>query len=424
MKINLPEPHSKQKEVIYFASQESDAEFITVVAGRRAGKSAVLKQILIYYAATFEKLNIWFVTFTDGQVRDFFYSLYESINSTGLVKNLSQQPYYSMEFITSSKIHFKSSLSGDALRGGDGVDFLLVDESAYIKEDTFSKIILPQLATKRSSLKKKIILASSPRGKSNWLYKFYSYGNSTLPEFEKFKSVKFNIYDNPAKDIAFISNAKLTMTDSQFKQEILGEFVDSANVFNNINECVKFPSNLEPDITNDYYLGVDVGLAKDRTAYTIVTTNKLNPFAVDVVYVSAIKNQLSTQVEQNILDLNKKWKFKKIFIESNNSGLPILTNLINQHKVYNIEGFNTNKNSKSSIINQLIHLFNQMTISIPKNPLLIEELEDFIIKESNAGNGFMQYEGLKSDDTVMSLAIAVECWTKYKNAGKYFINVI
>lgn len=425
MNINLPAPHPKQKEAIYYASQETDYEFVTIVAGRRAGKSACLKQIILYYAFLQPKLSIWYVSYADPQIRDFYFSLVSSISDANIISKTIQSPYYSITFINGSTVYFKSSLAGDSLRGGDGLDALIVDEFAFVKPETFSQIILPQLATKKSkNLKKKVIVASSPRGKTNHLYKYYSFGQSTEPEFSKFASVKFNIFDNPACDYNFVETARLSMNPNQYQQEILGEFTDEGAVFNYINEAAVLTDELIYNSSTNYFLGVDIGLKHDRTVLTVLASKPhTNNEIVQMVEIIILDQPLlSTDVEKRIVELNRKYRFRTIMIECNNSGLPIITNLLNVHKLYNIEGFNTTLKSKSVLINQLSHLFNQKKIEIQKNKLLLEELTDFISKETDTG--FIKYEGLKSDDTVMSLAIAVENWLKNKQMGSYIIQRI
>lgn len=425
IELNLPPPSAKQQEAIYYASQAHPCTTVTMVAGRRAGKSHGLKYILMMFSFAADNVTTWYVSYTDTQASDFFYSFLSDIQKGNIIKSVSHTPgNYCITFINESKIYFKSSKAKDGLRGGDGLDFLVCDEFAFYKPEIYEKILYPQIATKRpSGLIRKTVIASSPRGKTNNLYKFYSFGQKSESEYRHFASVKFNIYDNPLQDDNFINSAKLTMSDAQFRQEILGEFVDDAQVFNHVSECATIEFNQEYNPTRIYYLGVDVGLKKDASVLSIVSSRPgSNNSAVQLVAQYSFRNMLSTDLEDTIVGLNKKWKFKQIKIESNSSGLPIITNLTVKHKLYNIEPFNTNGKTKPIIVNQGAHLFNNKNIDIIKDSELIDELNDFIITETENGN--LKYEGLDSDDRVMSLLIAVDAWINCRNSGEYYIKVI
>ena len=84
----------------------------------------------------------------------------------------------------------------------------------------------------------------------------------------------------------------------------------------------------------------------------------------------------------------------------------------------NLIPFTTSAQSKPEIIRNLIKLFEDKVIKIPKNTDLIKELYDFKSKR-NAITGNLQFSNTdgKHDDMVMSLAICAYCAAEEQDGG-------
>ena len=182
-----------------------------------------------------------------------------------------------------------------------------------------------------------------------------------------------------------------------FRQEIEAEFVDSAGVFGNLNEIMVLPKNYEVKEYERYWAGVDIGLITDATVISIIDSagNLVDYIRLDKFDTQSIINK--------IVELNNKYKFETIAIESNNQGLPIIQLLRNI--LSNIVEFNTNTKSKSEIINKLIYLFNKKEMLMVDDDYLRIEFEGFIFKNNNGHVKFFADSGLH-DDCVMATAIA------------------
>jgi hypothetical protein len=158
----------------------------------------------------------------------------------------------------------------------------------------------------------------------------------------------------------------------------------------------------EPIVGGKYYGGIDIGLINDASVLSIIDDNG------DLVNYYRWEQVESPDLINEIIDINKKWKFQKIVIENNNQGLSIYQEL--KRKINNIDEFNTNSKTKPELINMLIHLFNTKGFNIIKDEYLRIELEAFIFKQNSLGNlKFMAEIGFH-DDCVMSLAIARWCY--------------
>ena len=160
-------------------------------------------------------------------------------------------------------------------------------------------------------------------------------------------------------------------------------------------------------------MGIDIALKDDYTVITVI--NKDN----EVIWFDRFNQVTAPQLKQRIIDSSKLWKPKKILIEENNQGLPIIDDLKIVHKITNIVGFKTTSTSKQEIVNNLINAFSSKKIKVPKDDIYKSELETFTMTISPTGQPKFAAAGGFHDDIPMSLAITWECVNKYKYNGQY-----
>ncbi|NDD85655.1 hypothetical protein EBZ38_15445 [bacterium] len=130
-----------------------------------------------------------------------------------------------LEFINGSTLQFLSAEKGDSIRGFS-FDYMVIDEAAFIRQDTVLEAILPTLSARG----KKCLIISTPRSK-NWFFEwFYKQG-------EDYIQFKGQSTDNPHIDLGFIDEQRKSLPDSIYRQEYLAEFSESGNdVFRNLDE--------------------------------------------------------------------------------------------------------------------------------------------------------------------------------------------
>ena len=395
MNINLIKPHSKQLEIIK-ALLDPTIFLVVAVIGRQFGKTTMAENMAIYWALNNKNSTIFWVSPTDSQSQKVYTEIVNAIIESGCIKS-KKMPMGNTEIVfkNGSKILFRSAASEDSLRG-QSVDYLLLDEAAFVKKETFDTILLPMLSVRG----KKCFITTTPKGK-NWIYDYYS----KAKDMKDWASFRYSTYDSPIANAEIIEMFRQTLPDKLFKQEIEAEFVDSSSVFNNISEVMTLNKTNEPIPNESYYAGIDIGLINDASVLSILDSkgNLVNYFRWNRVE--------SPELIQNIVDLENKWRFKKIWIENNNQGLTIYQEL--KRKIKNIDDINTNSKTKPEMINNLIHLFNMKELKLIKDEYLRIELEAFIFKQNGNSNiKFMADNGFH-DDCVMSLAIARQCFDFY-----------
>lgn len=403
IQVKLFHPHPIQKTIIE-ALKDNNIFFVIAVLGRQTGKSLLIENYALWYCLNHPNSKVLIVGPTDSLIQKLYTEIKNAIKKGPLIQsNKSQRGQTEIVFINQSRIIFRSAASEDNLRG-ESVDVLIVDEAAFIKSDTFETILLPFLNVRG----KKCLIASTPRGK-NYLYDYYMRGQSN--ENPKYKSFRCSSYENPFSNKELLDLFKTSLSPKRFQQEILAEFVDSASLFNNIEDLMCLVPQTEPYPNEAYWAGVDIGLLNDRSVVSIINQDG---FLVSQVVYDKVK---TPKLVEAIISLNMKWKFKNILLEINGQGLPIYQTL--ETKLQNIEPFTTTYKSKQEIIDDLIYSFNMLELKLINDVELRIELESFIFIQDEGQR--IKYTAMSGahDDRVLSLAIARRCWKEGRQSGSY-----
>ena len=160
MIINLIKPHEKQKEIVD-ACLNDDYFFVIAIIGRQFGKTTIAENLAVYWALNYPNSTIYWVSPTDSQSQKVYKEIINAIIESGCIKS-KKMPRGDTEIVfkNTSKILFRSAASEDSLRG-QSVDYMILDEAAFIKKDTVETILLPMLNVKG----KKCLFISTPKGK-------------------------------------------------------------------------------------------------------------------------------------------------------------------------------------------------------------------------------------------------------------------
>lgn len=405
--VVLYTPHIKQEELHNLCDVSSNNFWTVCIAGRQSGKSLAAENQAIYWALSDPRCLIWYVMPTEGQVLEKYNDILKMVpNESNLIKS-HKATKGAIEIIwnNGSRIQFKSASSGDNLRGAT-VNYMIIDEAAWIKEETMMTSIMPTLNVGG----KKGLIISTPKGK-NWLFNWYLKG---LDKNNKdYRSLKFTSNDNPFANKAIIEMAKSNTPEEYFNQEYMAEFVDSASVFRNIDEISILTLQSEPLNGEVYHAGIDIGMLHDDTVISVLNNKG------EMVYYDAFTKLETPELKERLLVTLRKWNPISCLIEENNQGLVILQLLGREWP--NITGFVTTNESKGEIINQLIAAFSSKEIKLIKDDKLQLQLQGFIFEMTSTGK--VRYKAANGfhDDMVMSLAIAWESFVKNKSGNRYAV---
>ena len=275
-----------------------DRRFKIVAAGRRTGKSRLAAWMLIVNALQAERGHVFYVAPTQGQARDIMWQtlleLGHPVVASSHINNLQ------IKLINGSTISLKGSDRPETMRGVS-LKFLVMDEYADMKPETFEQILRPALADQKGSA----LFIGTPMGR-NHFYELYKYAE--LEDDETYRAWHFTSYDNPLLDKSEIDTAKKSMSSYAFRQEFMASFeARGSEMFK--EEWVKYGT--EPE-DGDYYISIDLAgfeevnkkrtknTRLDDTAIAVVKVNTDGWFVHDIIYGRWELNETATKIFQAI----------------------------------------------------------------------------------------------------------------------------
>ena len=382
-------PHLGQQKVIdEFVKTET--KFGVVVSSRQWGKSLLAVNSLLYWILNNPKSKSGWISPIYKQCRKVFDELVEATKDIVVSANKAE---LTIEYINGSSIQFLSAERPDSIRGFS-FHYLVVDESAFLKQDAFDQAILPTL----SALGKKCLLISTPKGK-NWFYNWYLKGLDNRDDVISFKGYAT---DNPFVDQQFIIEAKQSMPPSVFKQEFEAEFTDDGNdVFKNLEHVSIISRWREPQTTNRYYIGIDPALSGDYSVLSIMD---------DMGRVCFISRQTNTTFQSLAGEYNRiigRYAPRSIAIETNGLGIGLYELIDSRNKV----NWKTTNDNKAKGIQNLIYDIENSEIELPSRDFMHEcwdEFSAFSYSQSPTGKLVFSAPNGYHDDIVMSIMLANE----------------
>jgi hypothetical protein len=307
--------------------------FKVIVAGRRCGKSRLSAvSLLVEGLRCPQGSAVMYVAPTQGQARqiiwDLLMELGREVISSSHVNNMD------ITLINGAKIYVRGSDRPDTLRGVS-LTYLVLDEVADIKADTWEKVLRAALSDKKG----KALFIGTPKGR-NWFYDMYNLGESN--EDEEWKSWHFTTKDNPLIDPKEIDGAKKTLSSFAFKQEYEASF-DNAGTDTFKEEWLKFGE--EPKDGN-YYIAIDLA-GFENLSMNAQAKKRLDQTAIAVVKATEDGKWFVKKIEhgrwdiketcQRILKNIKAFQPAGVGIERGslkNAVLPYLSDLMRSNNVY------------------------------------------------------------------------------------------
>ena len=397
-------PHPKQRELIN-GIIESKCKYHIASIGRQFGKSLMGINLALYWAINHGPCKILWISPVYSQTTKVHKELMQAIGGTNIVQS-NNYSSNEIQLRNGSTIMFRSAERYDNIRGLT-LDYAIIDEAAFIKDDAYAEAIKPTLLVRG----KKVLFISTPKGK-NWFYNLYQLGLS--PDYPNYKAYAGSSYDTPYIDKKEIEDAQRTIPKNVFQQEYLAKFIDSGGeVFTDIDNNTF--SQYTPPI-GKVYCGIDLGKQEDYTVATFIDSKG------KVIDIYRNNKQEWTTMTQDILVLIRKYNATTM-VEVNSIGDVIFEQIKRQWS--DTHPFVTSSKSKNEIIEGLILDMNELTVKIPSKglfPALYSELSVFTY-EYNPKTRNIRYghpAGLH-DDTVISLAIVNYNRKQNKTYGQYTV---
>ena len=386
-------PHEKQKLIHHSINNEPYKYYILNI-GRQFGKSMLGINQLLYWAINDKGCNIAWVTPIYKQGKKVFDEIEKATIKSGLFEfnrsDLTIQGF-------GSKINFFSGERPDNIRGNT-FDYLIIDEYAFTRSELWDEVLSATVLVKG----KKVIFISTPNAKNHF------YKMSLMANYDnRYKYFKYTSYDNPMINHLDLDERKQNLPKHIFEQEYLAEFLDNGSgLFTNVNECIRLANT-----STKFYGGLDIGRADDYTVLSIINENN------EMVYCERWRQDEWTNIINKVA--NKINEFgATTYVEVNNQG-DVFFEMLKKKVGNKIFPFVTTSKSKPIMIEDLAVLFEQKNVSILDINWLIDELNAFTYTY-NSQTRNVQYSAPAGvhDDSVISLALAVQSCKHLRNKGK------
>lgn len=267
---------------------------------------------------------------------------------------------------------------------GFGYDVAVINEGGIVfkKAKLWDNTIYPMI----KHAKTRII--GTPKGKN----KFESL-------YRRYPHYSFSAYDSPFWTESELEEAKKTMTQEAFRQEVMAEFIEGAGaVFRNIHDNINGNELSSPEEGQRYVLASDIAKHQD---FTVILVG-------DVKTRQVVFHERFNQIDWGL----QKSRIKNIYntfnclsgiIDATGVGDAVFDDLKNEG--LNLEGFKFTATTKQEIVSNLSVAMDNQAIKYPRIEPLIDELEIYAYEQR--ANGQFSYSAPEGfhDDEVMALAL-------------------
>ena len=380
--VKLPAFHPKQREVAL-----DPARFKVAACGRRWGKTRLGAALCIMTAG--KGGRAWWVAPT-YPVASVGWRLIHRM-ARQVPGTVIRQGDRMVTFPNGGEIQVRSADNPDSLRG-EGLDFVVMDECAFIQEDAWQEALRPALSDRKG----RAMFISTPKGR-NWFWRLWQ--KCLDDQDHEWRGWQLPTADNPYIDPVEIEAARRGLPERIFAQEYLAEFLDDAGgVFRRVMDAATARQLDAAQPGRAYIAGVDVANAADFTVVTI-----LDATSREQVYLDRFNRVGYEALEDRLHAAYRRFNVQTMIIESNSIGQPVIDHLASRGM--SIVGFHTSSSSKQPLIQGLQSAFEHGELRILNDSTQIGELQSYESTRLATGMAYGAPAGMH-DDTVIALALA------------------
>lgn len=382
--ITLPKLHKAQQDVI-----QDSARFKVLAAGRRFGKSRM--GALNCLTTALKGGRAWWVSPSYPMAMIGWRELRRLAGQIlGVNINKSERM---ITFPGGGYIQVKSSDNPDSLRG-EGLDFVVMDECAFMVSETWTEALRPALADRKG----KALFISTPKG-FNFFHKLWAINDGD------FRSWRYPTSENPFIDKTEIEAARRELPERTFQQEFLAEFLADGAFFQNIDAACVVVEREQPDAHFGHRLcaGIDFAMSEDYTVVTVACQQCKRVVDWDRF------NQIDyTYQRERIRSMVERWRCA-ILPERNSIGQPNIE-ILRQMGMNVLRGadggwgFSTTATTKPELIQSLAAGLEHDGFRVPLE--YADELRSYQVEVSAMGHARFNAPSGLHDDRVISLALA------------------
>lgn len=396
IRIELPKPHPAQQQVLDEAKR-----YCVLACGRRWGKTRLGIDRAVTPALAGFPVGWFSPTFKMQQEawRDI-----QGVLAPVIVGRSNAEQRLELRGGGSITGFSLDSDVSDTVRGR-AFKVAIVDEAALVKSllPVWENCIRPTLADYQGAC----WFLSTPRGYNDFKA-LYDRGQDPLKR--DWASWQMATSTNPYIAAEEIEAARQELSEKAFSQEFLANFESwEGSVFRHVTECATAQRKDTPESGHEYVIGCDWGRSNDFTVFTVLDLTTRAMVEMDR------SNQVDYTLQRGRLQaLCQRWHPSKVIAESNSIGEPVIEEL--QRSGLPAQPFTTTNASKAVIIEALALAFEQRSIAILDDPVLLGELQAFQAEQLPGGMLRYSAPGNQHDDCCMSLALA---WSAIRSEPRF-----
>lgn len=389
------------------------AKFMSLMAGRRAGKTHALKCRIINDSLYNPGNKILYLTPSGTLCNEIFEELCSDKYLRRRIKRIVKQPMRKITFYNGSEVYVTMWQGDPEKLRGLGFDLVILDEIQSLESlqdrDKLLMIVRPLLMDRQG----KFIISGQYRGKRCWWYKWFD-ENAGDPNYETWSipSWKGWLFKDEGYNHPEIQLALKTLPKAVFDQEIA--CIPSANQnaafqYDDIMACTvgkkeKIKKN------GRYVIGVDLGRTVDPSAWVGIDLN-----TGSVVHAELRRIGERHEIGAKALgDLAAKLNNAEVFIDTTGGATGGKKDIDAYVKFYrnrlpSMRPVQMQRKNKERLIQNLALAIEQHEIYIPEEfDTLISQLEQYEYKEDKWGNFSYSGPNGHEDDYCIALALALE----------------
>ena len=368
---------------------EHPARFKLVTCGRRWGKTLLGKNAILYQALRYQK-RCWWLAPTYQMASQTWRDLKNDVRQLkGVAISESEKR---IDLPGGGMIAVRSAHNPDNLRG-DGIDFAVLDEAAYMRPSLWQNVIRPMLATTRGGA----LFLTTPNGR-NWFWELFRLGLD--PEEDEWQSFHHATADSPLVDEDELQSIRRITPLHIWESEYEAKFIESAaQVFRGVNDAAAPAPHNSPQPGHTYIAGIDWGRANDYTAIAVIDATRGQMVALQRF------NHIGWQLQRDrIASLVQHWRPQIVWAEANSIGEANIEALLQDGLP--IRPFHTTAKTKAPLIESLALAIERADITLLNDPVLMAELNAYSLER--LPNGSYRYSAPPGghDDTVIATALA------------------
>ena len=284
----------------------SDARFKVIMAGRRAGKTFLATRELAKHARHPNK-KVFYVAPSYRQAKQVLWTkLKYKLQDLNWLNSVNESDL-TATLVNGSTISLRGANNFDSLRGV-GLDFIVLDEFAYIPKEAWTEVLRPTLSDTNGSA----MFISTPSGKGNWGYDLFERGADDTEE--EWFSAQFTTLEGGRVSEEEIEQARRDLDDRTFRQEYEASFETySGQIYYNFDTKTHVKqAKFNLDDIKELHIGCDFNVNPISAGVAVKTKEGLHLFDEIVIY--------SSNTDELVQEIKTRYPGKRIVIYPDPAG--------------------------------------------------------------------------------------------------------